>query len=378
MAAAKRAVPVEDDAMGDVVDLGTVQPGRRAQGPSKAPRRVARYVTTPLALLAVVGLTLGAVDVSPTIDQADPAGVSTTQLGTSRDLARAALPSPSASPTTVTPSASPSAVSPSASPSATASVSAVLSAVPSATATATAKSTPKSTPTPTPTPTPVDYQSLGAVAGTQFATAAVYVRTGPGKGFDTVTTLAEDEPIAVTKRAVDGWQQVVVSKKSGWVKASFLTAEKPVVKTPTPASTSSASASGATGSSGSGSSGSGGASTAQCAKAGDLESHLTSRTVTVLRTVCAKFDGVSSYGGYRPGAGSYHGSGQAIDVMVSGDYGQQIADWARANASSLGIIEVIYEQKIWTTQRAGEGWRAMSDRGSVSANHYDHVHISVG
>ena len=372
MAAAKRAVPVEDDAMGEVVDLGTVQPGRRAQGPSKAPRRVARYVTTPLALLAVVGLTLGAVDVSPTIDQADPAGVSTTQLGTSRDLARAALPSPSASPTTVTPSASPSAVSPSASPSATASASAVPSAVPSATATATAK------PTLTPTPTPVDYQSLGAVAGTQFATAAVYVRTGPGKGFDTVTTLAEDEPIAVTKRAVDGWQQVIVSKKSGWVKASFLTAEKPVVKTPKPASTSSAPASGATGSSASGSSGSGGASTAQCAKAGDLESHLTSRTVTVLRTVCAKFDGVSSYGGYRPGAGSYHGSGQAIDVMVSGDYGQQIADWARANASSLGIIEVIYEQKIWTTQRAGEGWRAMSDRGSVSANHYDHVHISVG
>lgn len=65
--------------------------------------------------------------------------------------------------------------------------------------------------------------------------------------------------------------------------------------------------------------------------------------------------------------------------MVSGDYGQQIADWARANASELGIIEVIYEQKIWTTQRAGEGWRGMRpDRGSVSANHYDHVHVSVG
>jgi hypothetical protein len=27
--------------------------------------------------------------------------------------------------------------------------------------------------------------------------------------------------------------------------------------------------------------------------------------------------------------------------------------------------------------RAGEGWRAMPDRGSATANHYDHVHIAV-
>ncbi|NHB85349.1 hypothetical protein G7085_13940 [Tessaracoccus sp. HDW20] len=66
---------------------------------------------------------------------------------------------------------------------------------------------------------------------------------------------------------------------------------------------------------------------------------------------------VSSYGGYRPGAGSYHGSGRALDIMVSGDYGWDIANWARANAKSLGIIEVIYQQKIWTTQRSGDGWR---------------------
>lgn len=92
--------------------------------------------------------------------------------------------------------------------------------------------------------------------------------------------------------------------------------------------------------------------------------------------MCANFPKVSSYGGRRSGGGN-HGAGKAIDVMVSGSYGWEIANWARANAKGLGITEVIYEQKIWTTQRAGDGWRGMSDRGSVSANHYDHVHISV-
>ena len=27
--------------------------------------------------------------------------------------------------------------------------------------------------------------------------------------------------------------------------------------------------------------------------------------------------------------------------------------------------------------RAGEGWRWQPDRGSTTANHYDHVHVSV-
>ena len=57
--------------------------------------------------------------------------------------------------------------------------------------------------------------------------------------------------------------------------------------------------------------------------------------------------------------------------------GQAVADWVRANASSLGIYDVIWAQHIWTPERASEGWRAMSDRGSTTANHYDHVHVAV-
>ena len=103
-----------------------------------------------------------------------------------------------------------------------------------------------------------------------------------------------------------------------------------------------------------------------------------SRTVSVMRQVCSRFSSITSYGGYRAGSSGYHGSGQAIDAMISGEAGWEVARWVRANASSLGVVEVIYQQKIWTSQRSGDGWRSMSSRGSASANHFDHVHISVG
>jgi hypothetical protein len=33
---------------------------------------------------------------------------------------------------------------------------------------------------------------------------------------------------------------------------------------------------------------------------------------------------------------------------------------------------VIWRQRI----NSGTGWRAMEDRGSITQNHYDHVHVS--
>ena len=64
-------------------------------------------------------------------------------------------------------------------------------------------------------------------------------------------------------------------------------------------------------------------------------------------------------------------------MIANSSVGWDIANWTRANASKLGVSEVIYYQKIWTVQRSSEGWRPMSDRGSATANHYDHVHVSV-
>lgn len=80
--------------------------------------------------------------------------------------------------------------------------------------------------------------------------------------------------------------------------------------------------------------------------------------------------------GVRPNF-SYHALGRALDLMTSSKaQGDAIAAYSRQYARALGIIEVIWYQKIWTTARASEGWRPMSDRGSATANHYDHVHLS--
>lgn len=69
---------------------------------------------------------------------------------------------------------------------------------------------------------------------------------------------------------------------------------------------------------------------------------------------------------------SDHPKGKALDLMVDQATGEKLAAYARANMDELGISYVIYRQRIDT----GSGWEAQEDRGGVTANHMDHVHIS--
>jgi len=120
------------------------------------------------------------------------------------------------------------------------------------------------------------------------------------------------------------------------------------------------------------------ASRGSCSISPSIESHLTSNARAVYRAVCAVFgDTVSSFGGFRAGDHGDHGSGRAVDIMVSGDPGWEIARYVQAHARELGVTYVIYQQKIWLVGRPKSQWRAMEDRGSRTANHYDHVHVSV-
>jgi len=56
--------------------------------------------------------------------------------------------------------------------------------------------------------------------------------------------------------------------------------------------------------------------------------------------------------------------------------GRQIAEFAKKHRKELNVTYVIWNQRIWSVERAREGWRRMADRGSRTANHKDHVHIS--
>ncbi len=226
-------------------------------------------------------------------------------------------------------------------------------------------------PSPEPTPEPaVDHSQLGEDTVAMWAKASVNVRSGPGTSFSVINSYASGAKVTATSLTEGKWQQINMRGKAGWINHRFLSESAPA--------NSSANTTASTSSGGSASSGSSGVgNTAQCSRAAGVERGLTSTARNVLRAVCNRFSDINSFGGARSGGGSYHSSGRAIDVMVSGERGWEVARWARENASALGIIEVIYAQKIWTTQRAVEGWRSMSNRGSDSANHYDHVHISV-
>ena len=81
--------------------------------------------------------------------------------------------------------------------------------------------------------------------------------------------------------------------------------------------------------------------------------------------------------GYRSSSGD-HGRRLAADFMVydNSRKGHQIAGFAKKHRKELNISYIIWNQRIWSVARASEGWRLMADRGSRTANHKDHVHIS--
>jgi hypothetical protein len=72
------------------------------------------------------------------------------------------------------------------------------------------------------------------------------------------------------------------------------------------------------------------------------------------------------------GTASDHPDGKALDLMARGATGDAIAACALQNKAALGITYVIWNQRI----NHGNGWEPMEDRGSDTANHIDHVHIS--
>ena len=224
-----------------------------------------------------------------------------------------------------------------------------------------AKPSPKATAKPkaaAPKPDPVPTPAL-KVIGSRYTTASLNVRTAPGRSSRVVAVVSAGTKLSVTAAVHDGYRFISYSGRGRWISNKYLSTKKP--KT----------------SSTSGSSG-GGISAAPCPGDSAMESGLTQDAIRVHRALCARYPQITSFGGRRPGDPGFHGTGQAVDCMISNSsVGWDVARWVRANASRLGVSEVIYSQKIWTVQRSSEGWRPMSDRGSATANHYDHVHVSV-
>jgi hypothetical protein len=160
--------------------------------------------------------------------------------------------------------------------------------------------------------------------------------------------------VLVTGRAADGRIELVVAGQARWVTAGYLSDTKP------------------DGSSGGAAAG---LSMAPCPD-GSVEYRLTPAAVYVYRSVCHAFPQITSYGGWDNHG--EHVSGKALDIMTSDvALGNSIAAFLQAHASELHVYDILWRQHIWTPVRASEGWRLFADRGSATANHYDHVHVSV-
>lgn len=189
---------------------------------------------------------------------------------------------------------------------------------------------------------------LPKVTGIRYATAVLNIRSNPNENYQLITEVASGTQLSITGVVTNGRMQVVYDNAARWVTAKYLSTTKPV----TPAY--------------------------------PVEKGLKPNAIKVHRAVRATFPQITSIGGVRRDPLPDHPSGRALDLMIpsyksaSGKaLGQKVALWAKANARSLGINYVIWNQHIWNIERDKEGWRYMADRGGDSANHKNHVHITV-
>jgi hypothetical protein len=193
-----------------------------------------------------------------------------------------------------------------------------------------------------------------------WTTAALNLWATPGEDAGKTGLLEESKKVLVTGREAAGRVEVVVDGDALWVTSGYLTDENPNAVTAT---------SGGGGSDEEAAPSLGGA----CTNGTSVEGQ--PNILAVHEAVCASFPELTSYGTYR--SDGEHSQGLAIDIMVSGARGWEVAEFVRANYAELGVNYIMYSQKIWSVDRSSEGWRYVEDRGSVTANHYDHVHVTT-
>jgi hypothetical protein len=112
------------------------------------------------------------------------------------------------------------------------------------------------------------------------------------------------------------------------------------------------------------------------------EARLTPATLRVMRCGLAAFPQIQTAGGWGTrGNATDHDDGRAVDFMIpayssagGNALGWAVARWA---AAQPGVDYVMFDGKQWGSWAPGRGWTSVGNRGSDTANHLDHVHVSV-
>jgi uncharacterized protein YgiM (DUF1202 family) len=192
---------------------------------------------------------------------------------------------------------------------------------------------------------------LPKITGTRYATATLNIRSTYTAKYRLITEVPRGAKLKITGVVKNGRMQIIFDKAVRWVTAKYLSKSVP---------------------------------RGMPASWRAVEQGLKPNAIKVHRATRAKFPQITTYYTLRAGVFTDHSTGRALDLMIpnyrsaSGKaLGYEVAAWAKANAKSLGINYVIWNQHIWNVTRDSEGWRYMADRGGDSANHKDHVHITV-
>lgn len=191
---------------------------------------------------------------------------------------------------------------------------------------------------------------LPKVIGTKYPTTALVLRSSSGDVFESYGDVPAGTPLSVTGVVENGRAQIVYNGAVRWVTAKYLTDSIPDSTGTRP---------------------------------GKITlPGLRPNTASILADAQVRFPQVTTYYGVRADPLPDHPSGRALDLMIPNHrnnkaLGDDIAAWLKANASRYNIEYVIWDQHIWSVARSSEGWRYMADRGGDTANHKDHVHVTV-
>ncbi|ANH40155.1 hypothetical protein I601_3756 [Nocardioides dokdonensis FR1436] len=199
-------------------------------------------------------------------------------------------------------------------------------------------------------------QAVSAADTKRWTTTELNLWTSPAQKAEKAGVLDAEKKVLVTGRSLFDRDEVVIDGASRWISSGYLADEKPVDESEEEAAAAPAA-------------------DASCSNGSSVASGVSPNIVKVHAAVCAAFPEITTYGTFR--SDGEHAQGIAVDIMVSGARGWEVAEFVRANAGSLGVSYAIYSRNIWSVERSGEGWRGMSDRGSTTANHEDHVHVTT-
>ena len=105
-----------------------------------------------------------------------------------------------------------------------------------------------------------------------------------------------------------------------------------------------------------------------------------------MKVALAKKFGITNFSMFREGdddgTGHGHNTGMSVDFMIpaGSTKGDELAEYLTKNMNESGVYYVIWKQRFYMPQFNIYGpantWNLMPNRGGITANHFDHVHVS--